>query len=253
MFHLKYFKPHIFAPPIFRACHTGNIDKLRRLLSKGVNANIRENDGLTPLMVAALRGKKAAVKILIEHGANVNTWDNAGNTPLIFASMNTSRWIQGFQMYHNYWMSRPAYPDPSQNEFINIQYSETDQDQYTGVARKLINAGADVNAISTQYWTPLMYSAFSGNNKMTELLLLNGAKIEARNSDGLTPLMLAVLRDKSSAVSILIEHGADVNAEDRDGDDVMLIASYKKNAHIIQLLKDCGAKSEVTICRRKSK
>ncbi len=74
----------ISEPPavIFWALSNTNI--LQALLDAGANPNIKNNDGRTPLSVAAEAGLPVTtVEILLKHGANPNARDGAfGNTPL---------------------------------------------------------------------------------------------------------------------------------------------------------------------------
>jgi ankyrin repeat protein len=62
---------------------------LRRLLAAG-NAYLNEpdNNGQSPLHMAAIHGDKEATKILLERNANVDNEDKFGLTPLIIATEN---------------------------------------------------------------------------------------------------------------------------------------------------------------------
>lgn len=54
-------------------------------LNLGASANGADNQGCTPLMAAAERGHKEAVKSLLAAGAELNARDNQGNTALLLA------------------------------------------------------------------------------------------------------------------------------------------------------------------------
>jgi ankyrin repeat protein len=56
------------------------------------------------------------------------------------------------------------------------------------IARLLIDAGADVNALNDEKSTPLHNAARAANVKMARLLLEKGAKPDARDNDNKTPL-----------------------------------------------------------------
>jgi ankyrin repeat protein len=56
------------------------------------------------------------------------------------------------------------------------------------IAKLLIDAGADVDALTQRRSTPLHSAARMTNLKVAWLLLVNGAKIDARDADGKTPL-----------------------------------------------------------------
>ena len=57
----------------------------RFLIQQGANPNIRDNDGVTPLVVAAQLGFAEGVNALINAGARVDIPNDTGETPLIFA------------------------------------------------------------------------------------------------------------------------------------------------------------------------
>ena len=57
----------------------------RFLLAKGANPNVRDNEGNTPLIVAAQLGFAEGTAALIDGKANVNAANDSGETPLIVA------------------------------------------------------------------------------------------------------------------------------------------------------------------------
>ncbi|MDE2674014.1 MAG: ankyrin repeat domain-containing protein, partial [Paracoccaceae bacterium] len=50
------------------------------------DVNAGDNDGITPLLAAAVLGHEVIVRMLIEAGADVNAGNNGGITPLHFAA-----------------------------------------------------------------------------------------------------------------------------------------------------------------------
>lgn len=56
------------------------------LLAAGANADVRRNDGATPLWIASQMGNDHIVKVLLQNGAYVDTVRNDGATPLFKAS-----------------------------------------------------------------------------------------------------------------------------------------------------------------------
>lgn len=55
------------------------------LIQKGARIDLKDNQGNTPLMVAARIGNVDAARLLIARGANLNAANSLGETPLIMA------------------------------------------------------------------------------------------------------------------------------------------------------------------------
>ncbi|QCE01151.1 potassium channel SKOR-like [Vigna unguiculata] len=65
----------------------GDSDYLKRLLSNGMDPNLKDYDYRSPLHIAAAEGLYFMAKLLLDAGANVFTKDRWGNTPLDEARM----------------------------------------------------------------------------------------------------------------------------------------------------------------------
>ena len=58
------------------------------LLGRGASTEIKDRNGMTPLLVAAQTGDADATRLLLSVGANANASNSSGETPLIFAVRN---------------------------------------------------------------------------------------------------------------------------------------------------------------------
>ena len=69
----------------FRACRTGELDKVRGCLAKGIPSEARDRDGLTGLIWASRAGNIKVAELLLQFGAKINVKDANGRTPLHYA------------------------------------------------------------------------------------------------------------------------------------------------------------------------
>ena len=146
---------------LFKAVWTGDIAALR---GTGIDANLKDAVGRSPLRIAAERGDINVVTFLIENGADVNVTDANGNTPLIFIINKTGN---------------------------------------LGITRRLLEKGAAVNLQNRSGETALMYAAWRGHASIVRLLLENRADVTLKNRQGSTALTLAESKGHLEIVRML--------------------------------------------------
>ena len=72
----------LFKPSLLEACEKGDVDAVKQCIADGMDVNIKDTDGRSPLLVGAVEGHKKIVEILLVKGADVNASDLGGGTPL---------------------------------------------------------------------------------------------------------------------------------------------------------------------------
>jgi len=168
-------------PLLWWPAQYGNIEMLTLLLSKGALVDAVDiYQQQTPLMIALNNVKLEAAELLIKHNANVTLYSLDGR--------NALHYLMGKMWYAN----RPQKIE----RFIKM-------------AKQLLANGADVNAISPDYGTPLMVAVSAGSQAMVELLLDNGAKINLQTDVG-TAVSMAISQKKPKIKEYLIKQGADI-------------------------------------------
>ena len=104
----------------------------------------------------------------------------------------------------------------------------------------LVEAGADVNAVTRRGVSVLGYATFNPNPEVVKVLLLAGASADHRTKRAkMTPLNWAA-KDGPSAetVRLLILAGANINAKDRDGRTALMWAvSQNRSAACLEIVK----------------
>src|SRR3990167_11287294 len=85
--------------------------------------------------------------------------------------------------------------------------------------RELIDAGADVNTVESN-WTPLSFASFLGFDKCAIALIDALADVNKEEGGGI-PLVYASMQGHWSVVTLLLENGANVNALNGQGDSAL--------------------------------
>jgi ankyrin repeat protein len=111
----------------------------------------------------------------------------------------------------------------------------------TGLATELLDAGASVDARDRFGARPLSHAARNGHLQMVDLLLAHGTPINARNLAGATALYFAAERGRVEVARRLIERGADVNLTGRSGISPIAAAAYAGSDAIVEVLLAHGA------------
>jgi ankyrin repeat protein len=88
--------------------------------------------------------------------------------------------------------------------------------------------------------TPLLYAAREGAAAIARKLIEAGADIEQADANGTTPLLTAIINDKMATARALIEAGADVNAVDWYGQTPLWAAVDVRNLDVNGPTRDNG-------------
>ena len=164
------------------------------LLSYGADLSQRDSDGATALHLAAKAACPNSVRELLRHGANVNLTMFGGFTPLHLAA------------------------ERSDNPAERLE-----------VVRALVDAGAQIEALSRGDSSPLDWAVAAGDIGVVEFLLELGADASARPGNGGNLLHKAVERGLSQdaparLVGLLIANGAELNGLDNHGRTALHLA-----------------------------
>ena len=133
------------------------------LIAPGIDLNLPNKQGETPLMMAAIKGNLDLVKTMIAKGADVN---RPGWTPLHYAAS------------------------------AGLEHS-------VEIAAYLLEKSAYIDAPSPNGSTPLMLAAQYSSEAMVRLLVAEGADLNLRNQQGLTAVEFAEKSERDFMVQML--------------------------------------------------
>jgi len=166
-----------------------------------------DEDGSTPLLVAAQAGHASIVKILCEHGADVDKTADDNASPLIVAAMKG-----------------------------HLEVVET-----------LCRVGAAKDKQRADGATPLFLAAQRGCGEVVQFLCAEGANKDKGRKHGDTPLLIAVENSQVEVVRVLLEARADTQLATTTGVTPLSAAnSTSAFPEIEQMLIEAGATTEAS-------
>ena len=117
------------------------------------------------------------------------------------------------------------------------------------IAQMLLDAGADVNAMDQNGWTPLMWAYTPKELEKVKWLIKHGANVNHILASGHTPLTLAIHSDYYwERVEALLNAGADVNLRDQKGYGPLVYAKLNENKKVEEEL----LKRHATLTKKES-
>jgi ankyrin repeat protein len=214
----------------FEKVKEGDVVAVKLFLRAGMDPNLKNKYGLSPLIVAARDGRLKVLKFLVDNGANLNTKLENGNDALDLAADRGHKNIEQFLIkkgvpptYNNFLKEinlfmemekkgmKPAADVQKEMErkyaHYGKQYQSYSQVIFQGnvaAVNSLIAQGAMIN-LNENYGkgngTILMIAiAVAPENKILpiiEILIKNGAHVNVKNEYGWSPLMLAIQRHRT--------------------------------------------------------
>jgi hypothetical protein len=117
------------------------------------------------------------------------------------------------------------------------------------VVRRLLAAGASVQAHEEGGDTPLLRAASSDRPDTVEILLAAGSEVDAANPTGWTAAYIATLNGSLAALRVLLGAGANIHTRHDGGYDLLMAAAEGGRPEAIDLLLAHGARIEAINAR----
>ncbi|MDA8402616.1 MAG: ankyrin repeat domain-containing protein [Desulfobacteraceae bacterium] len=239
------------ATPLMAAIAGGHDKIAAFLLQHGAQAAVSDENGYTPLMLAAAQGKPDLINACILKGADIKA-STSGVSPLIAAAAGGKPETVALLLKKG--------ADPKAKVSANFTYH--DVTVFAGgnalmaaaaagddkSLQLLMDAGVGVNLAAKNGTTALMAAAAKGSLPSADLLIAQGADVNARTTEsytvgqhavpkGSTALAGAAFAGHADMVQFLINNGADVNAKDDNTDiDALFLAASEGHLEVVKIL-----------------
>ncbi len=197
---LSFSQPNSFlpdGPSIHGAARSGDVKSIEALIKNGIDPNVRNQLGYSPLHIAIFYNQLEAIQALLRLGADSNIKTNLKNTPL----------------------------------------SQAFDQQNLEAMKLLLEAGADPNAKTNFGNTPLPQAIDKKNLEAIKLLLEAGADPNAKTNFGNTLLHQVIKQNNLEAIKILTKAGASLDVQDTRGQTALELARLTNNQDIIDFFE----------------
>lgn len=224
-------------------CKDEDIDRIKILLDRGIDINIKDNKGYSALSYAIINQQTDIMKILIENGISVNQTNSTGQTPIQLILRN--------------------FPENRYNIINMIDI--------------LIKNGVDINTEDGNADTPLMYMVKDRSRDIVyihgiyliiiDYLVKNGADVTREHDHGYTPLEIAInccsvdtveillnhikindvhfglehIINNIPMIDLLVKHGFNIDKQDKNGNTLLIVACLKYKIDTLKYLIQSGA------------
>ncbi|XP_041355391.1 ankyrin-1-like [Gigantopelta aegis] len=177
------------------------------LVGKGVNINLQNEDGNTPLHFAVQGLSFNIVNHLVEHGGEINQQNENGNTPLHYAAQHGSVDIVSCLVENQAELDAE---DKSGNTPLHLAARNCKMENISC----LVDKGAQVDCENIEGCTPLIYSSYCEQSRILEYLLRKGANSNHGNT---TAVHAAAAFHCKKNLQVLLDRGEDVNVLSKSG------------------------------------
>ncbi|XP_074511025.1 B-cell lymphoma 3 protein homolog [Sebastes fasciatus] len=193
--------------------------------------DIYNNLRQTPLHLAVITQQANMVETLLRDGADPAALDRNGQTALHLCCEYDQRDCLSVVL-----------PCPLSSTCLEIRNYEGLSPLHLAVlrghkdlARMLLDAGADINAMDIKSGqSPLMHAVESNNADMVHFLIESGCDVNSQSYSGNTALHGACGRGQVETVRLLLKSGADSSLKNYHNDTPVMVAKNKKIADVLR-------------------
>lgn len=179
--------------------------------------------GVSPVLFAAYYHHPAMARVLVEAGAALNIFEAAaiGEAQRVGALLDADPALLN-----------AVSPDGFSPLGLAAFFGQAE------VAARLLDRGADVNAVSHNAMRvgPLLSAVTGNHTELARMLVAAGADVNAAQQGGFTPLMGAAQNGNAELVRLLLSHGAVPDAVNENGLSAADLAQEEGHGEVLILL-----------------
>ena len=216
------------AQEIFDVVRAGDVSRLQALLATNPGlANVRNDRGHSPVLIAQYHRRPEAVAALLAAGPDLDIFDAAS----VGRTERVAELLDHDPSLVNAYSGDGFYPLGLAAFFA-----------HPDTVRLLLSRGADVAQVARNPMKvqPLHAAAAGRSFEAVKLLVDAGAPVNGKQEKGWAPLHEAVRQGNAELVRYLLAHGADPKLQNDEGTSAIGLAAKEERHDVLKLLKRQG-------------
>ena len=229
-----------FWNPLHRAASENHKAIDRLFIDQGIDLFIGEEDGLTPMHVAAMCSRITVMEFLWEAAPDLlNCRSNDGRTPLHFAynQIRSTKWLLAHSTDVN------AVTNEGKTALMMSAKSGHDP-----VVELLLSYNASVRIRDKLKQTVLHYAAKGAHKRIAQHVLEKDIEVmNDQDIDGYSALHTAIYNKEPDFVKMLLEKRPDINInlQDERGNTPLLLTVHRRLDDVVEHLLKCEADMDI--------
>lgn len=225
---------------IWQAAAEGEFDTVKSFIDNGLDANIQNENGWTPLHFAARYGHVDVVRALLDSDKSLaQAPDVTGGVALHYAAMNGHDDVCRMLLLAD--PSTVSKPDTAGCKPLHYAVKH----DHLATIHALVEGGADLHETSKADGGLLHVAAGNNSAKACRYLINQGVDKECVNGQGKTPIHIAAALDHDLIIVHLVLADVDVNAVSHAGETPLHLAARENKIKAIKCLLENGADEDV--------
>ncbi|XP_071085594.1 serine/threonine-protein phosphatase 6 regulatory ankyrin repeat subunit A-like [Haliotis cracherodii] len=215
-----------------------NVNFVNCILSRDVaDIESRGENGLTPVMVAAVSGHRKVFDLLVRKGCNLSVTDDHRNNILHAGSSGANVKIVEYILSCDYLLGPNIVDIDSRNETGLTPVMTAALIGHKKVFDLLVSKHCNMSMVDDSGTNILHCACFSDNAQIVEYILSHHiADINSRNKDGLTPVMIAAKNGHKNVFDLLVKKRCNLSSVDNSGRNILHCACVGGNVRIVEYI-----------------